>query len=409
MILPSNNISILDVRQLLNEPSTDLGTLCTSNNINIFSKWKPIDYNGTTITAALLEHYPYTSAALSGGSNNESPYGITVTGCGTTSYSSIENLISAIKKNGASTYHSPTGGASSPYRLGDFRNYNHNAVMPIIPMGERNIKNGGSAVTQLASIVGDGDDTSVGINDLYDYYDGDSLASGTIKLYRGIYLVYEQSDGTTKTDWCIGKINWSNTSIFDWRTGNADSPLKVTCYDFLTNVTDKTLGSTSYTSSGNDRFYAVISDALHPNPYTWYLTGEDPDNSYPYEVIVSGVVGLTKGYLAFNVQVTAEDDAYTGATITNLEMHLYGKQNVDNAKEEDIDNANINILRLSLPYTLEKGATMSWGGMITIPSAYQSTLSSLRIEAITTNNSSIKTVSSGKRSVIIPAQLESSK
>ena len=74
MILPSNNISILDVRQVLNEPSTDLGTLCTSNNINIFSKWKPIDYNGTTIDEGVLVNY-------TGGDGYKAPYGIRVLGC----------------------------------------------------------------------------------------------------------------------------------------------------------------------------------------------------------------------------------------------------------------------------------------------------------------------------------------
>ena len=38
-------VSIADVKQALGLASNDLGTLCTSNRVNMWSKKKPIKYN----------------------------------------------------------------------------------------------------------------------------------------------------------------------------------------------------------------------------------------------------------------------------------------------------------------------------------------------------------------------------
>lgn len=96
-ILKSNNISILDVHNTLGNASYDLGTLCKSTNINPYSMWKPV------ISTAL-----------------------------TSDYNTMKNANFGFKDGNSSTdlaarrwvYHMPTGGSSSPYRLGDFRNYN---------------------------------------------------------------------------------------------------------------------------------------------------------------------------------------------------------------------------------------------------------------------------------------------
>ena len=48
MILPNSDISIMDVRNALGYPSTDLGTLCSCNKINMWAKYKPVPYNFTT-------------------------------------------------------------------------------------------------------------------------------------------------------------------------------------------------------------------------------------------------------------------------------------------------------------------------------------------------------------------------
>ena len=58
--LGATNISIMDVRNILGYPSTDLGTLCTCNNINPWSKWKPIHCANTlTLNNELLKRNKY--------------------------------------------------------------------------------------------------------------------------------------------------------------------------------------------------------------------------------------------------------------------------------------------------------------------------------------------------------------
>ena len=95
--LGENNISISLVATTLEELTYDLGTLCQSNNINKWSKWKPVRKAQVT---------PMTAEDM-----KSVAYGLYGEG-----------------------YNKPQGGASSPFRLGDFRNYNHDAYPPISPM-----------------------------------------------------------------------------------------------------------------------------------------------------------------------------------------------------------------------------------------------------------------------------------
>jgi len=99
--LQPNNISILDVRNILQTPSTDLGTLCKSANINMWSKWKPVSSSVTTMTEAELKNrnYGLTITQIQPDTYEPTPYKYTV----------------------------PMGGVMSPFRLGDFRSYNHDA------------------------------------------------------------------------------------------------------------------------------------------------------------------------------------------------------------------------------------------------------------------------------------------
>lgn len=98
-VLPNTGISTSLVRSTIGAATNDVGSLCTHPNINKWSKWKPVRSNKVT--------------------------GLTVT--------DIENLSSGLSRLDMYevVYLKPTGGASSPYRLGDFRNYNHAAIPPV--------------------------------------------------------------------------------------------------------------------------------------------------------------------------------------------------------------------------------------------------------------------------------------
>lgn len=142
-------VSIDDVKQALGESSNDLATLCKSENINIWSKYKPISCKGDfkeypiredsdeTVTSS----YSYYTCAVRCGMNipmdtyrnlynNYGGEGFVINAC---EHLYIDNVYG---RNGGihgdtstvvSGKHFPKGGANSPYRLSDFRNYNAKA------------------------------------------------------------------------------------------------------------------------------------------------------------------------------------------------------------------------------------------------------------------------------------------
>ena len=108
MALGTTGISTTLVANTIGEGSNDVGTLCTSNKINAWSKWKPVSYQ--TLGSLTLDQLKETN------------YGLT-----TTPVTNPDNLTEWL-------YTQPSGGSSSPYRLGDFRNYNHAATAVFSPV-----------------------------------------------------------------------------------------------------------------------------------------------------------------------------------------------------------------------------------------------------------------------------------
>ncbi|MCD8270574.1 MAG: hypothetical protein LUD46_20435 [Parabacteroides sp.] len=58
MSLPKTNISIMMVRNALGYPSTDLGTLYTCNKVNIFSWYKPKNYDDPIMPVSARDNMP---------------------------------------------------------------------------------------------------------------------------------------------------------------------------------------------------------------------------------------------------------------------------------------------------------------------------------------------------------------
>ena len=159
-------VSIDDVKQALGESSNDLATLCKSENINIWSKYKPISCKGD------FKEYPIkedsdeivtssfskcTCVVRCGMSipmdtyknlrNNYGGEGFAINACEKFYYDNVYGH-NGIDKDAstnshyvnASGKHFPKGGTNSPYRLSDFRNYNNkaenNEFKTSIPSGE---------------------------------------------------------------------------------------------------------------------------------------------------------------------------------------------------------------------------------------------------------------------------------
>lgn len=142
-------VSIDDVKQALGESSNDLATLCKSENINIWSKYKPISCKGEFKEYPIREdsdeivtssYSNFTCVVRCGMNipmdtyknlrNNYGGEGFAIKACEYFYYDNVYGQTGGIHDNTTtmvSGKHFPKGGANSPYRLSDFRNYNHRA------------------------------------------------------------------------------------------------------------------------------------------------------------------------------------------------------------------------------------------------------------------------------------------
>lgn len=142
-------VSIDDVKRALGESSNDLATLCKSENINIWSKYKPISCKGEFKEYPIREdseeivtssYNKYTCVVSCGMNipmdtyknlrNNYGGEGFAINGCSNLHINNVYGVTGGIHDNTSTSVsgkHFPKGGANSPYRLSDFRNYNSKA------------------------------------------------------------------------------------------------------------------------------------------------------------------------------------------------------------------------------------------------------------------------------------------
>lgn len=143
-------VSIDDVKRALGESSNDLATLCKSENINIWSKYKPISCKGEFKEYPIREdseeivtssYSNYTCVVRCGMNipmdtyknlrHNYGGEGFAINGCYNLYIDNIYGAIGGIHGDTStmvSGKHFPKGGANSPYRLSDFRNYSSKAT-----------------------------------------------------------------------------------------------------------------------------------------------------------------------------------------------------------------------------------------------------------------------------------------
>lgn len=142
-------VSIDDVKRALGESSNDLATLCKSENINIWSKYKPISCKGEFKEYPIREDsdekatssYSKFTCVVRCGMNipmdtyknlryNYGGEGFAINACNNLHLDNVYGVYGSVHGNttaNASGKHFPKGGANSPYRLSDFRNYNSKA------------------------------------------------------------------------------------------------------------------------------------------------------------------------------------------------------------------------------------------------------------------------------------------
>jgi hypothetical protein len=126
MSVSTNNVSISGVSSVLGKTIYKLSELCTDGSINRWSEHKPYSSTGP-------------GSSYDGGTGNGKTNGLyRETGGGKLTF-----------------YNKPTGGTSSPYRLGDFREYNHTAGAPVqVHFTDVRLKGSDSSMSAPYTLIG---------------------------------------------------------------------------------------------------------------------------------------------------------------------------------------------------------------------------------------------------------------
>ena len=174
-------ISIDDVSAVIGVGTSDVGTLCTSDNINMWAKFKPVRRAGIN---------PYDSSTWWKAEKGN---------CGivpmTFNRSNIMSELSKFTDGGLHgwVYERPTGGAGSPYRLADFNGYFHKALPPYGSLYVTNTSNWGA---RMAASMG------VNIHEGSNVDTTDSTSEITFQMLFGkpyihpCYVIIDLSDDT---------------------------------------------------------------------------------------------------------------------------------------------------------------------------------------------------------------------
>lgn len=182
-------VSIDDLKNLFGEPSGDLATLCKSSKINVWAKYKPTDYN-----AAFTDNWS---------KGKDGNYGLNITVDNrVSSWSALVAEYSKPNNGYSNIYKRPSGGATSPYRLGDFRGYNHKAKPEI------------SDYLAATNYI---EDSPISLSVAYNAItvDGDQVSYKDVEVYKGLYFGYVITDMSGKTLKLI--VTASTTSSYEVR------------------------------------------------------------------------------------------------------------------------------------------------------------------------------------------------
>lgn len=295
-------ITTSGIATILGVSSRDVGTLCSSPLINPWSKWKPIYSSVVTMTLEELKLRNYGIEILRG--------------------NSVTQLFNKVVENGNKgyKYNRPTGGSAAPYRLGDFRNYEHQAFEPMSTTYKNgDVQNiGGYTSSNEASYkkylmgveVNDGTDDSVPYLTMGDLCDMTNASGEAVQFYRGALV----TDGTNSY-WASDYIPWytSNFQKFSGKT--------VTVFEFLTNALNNP--DYVYEANAEDVFFSL------PNPIvTIDVSGNVPSGSKKVGWLMQALfLDEYYGSVKITVYFHAIGDVYRGGTIINVWLGIYKDKN----------------------------------------------------------------------------------
>lgn len=277
---------IADVKTVLGESVNTLSGLCKSTKINMWAKYKPVQFTGTRSTTW------WKGRLLDCGID---PYKLS----SRTSVADIVNHCDGTA-NGWSYYGRPNG-STYPYRLLDFQGYNHNATPPVnsFTLGATTISNKS------------GDKLSAYITIRYNA-SGDMLSLADINAISPCYLgIYCRRNGTT-----TGYEGYCTTTI-----GNGGDYVEV---------------STNGWTAGTYKVYPFLSTASKSGVAADFYTipmMSPPTLSVVASTVSIGISKATRSGFNVSVTVTITNNTSASVTLTNNTWRTRPKYEAENDPE----------------------------------------------------------------------------
>nr|DAJ58181.1 MAG TPA: hypothetical protein [Crassvirales sp.] len=316
-------VSIDDVKQALGESSNDLATLCKSDNINMWSLYKP------SVNPDI-----YSDNAYKGG--------LTITNI------SLEELsnwfyVGADDRSCAITYEKPYGGEKSPYRLGDFRDYFHKAVCQFyieVYDGPIDCNYYYDHVDIVLHTIENLPNNNIHINDVFDYgsnylacaiFDSDDILQNIIidpfNIANRPNVTFSINRDDIRFAWhrnygikavyiipCVViKVTGNlNTKIFPIPIINGNSKYITTLNSYRIDYTPNASVETSSSYVSNVTIREDFKDEYQFMNYDWNFKGYFKVNSLPTNEYEQGSI-IFKGYVysSTTLRISARDIYYT--------------------------------------------------------------------------------------------------
>lgn len=247
-------VSVDDVADCLGMTrSSTLADLCTSSRINVWAKYKPTDYN-----AAFTDNWS---------KGKDGNYGLNITVDNrVSSWSALVAEYSKANNGYSNIYKRPSGGATSPYRLGDFRGYNHKAKPEI---------------SDYLAATNYREDSQISLSVAYNVVtaDGDQVSYNAIEAFKDLYFGYVITDTSGKTLKLIATA--STTSSYEVRiaartllAGNYRLYPMFCNVDYSTNHTLRAMYCYAIPNLAGGKFMSVITASQSEKANFEYISAQ---------------------------------------------------------------------------------------------------------------------------------------
>lgn len=311
------------------------GGLCRHENINSWAKYKPVPFSGLLKKDTFLPDGRWATGDDSGGWWFGDGRG--VMSIPTLDGSNEDTLIDSLKSAGAWTHIKPTGGNSSPFRLGDFIGYKHNAQCPVCPY---------LPDVLYVNNIGNGYGIQLNTTDAYEFtveelFEKLFVKSGTIQeVYLGVVIrAYDSIYGYRSISEIVGALpdvlDYTITFQENGKDSDNNEYYQLQLNEGALNVIYNT-GNTGL--EGNNTSIEIGLFITDANEYTYYSPKFDADNIVYKQFALSHYENIIQMSLAIvtepEIEIVTTDDMYlrSGTDILIADAYVTGfPQGVINA------------------------------------------------------------------------------